>query len=160
MFIDAIAGIDDQHPQGARHLVNGCGIAVPQHNAIAVVVDHVGHVLQRFALGDARGAAIGDVDRIATETVPGAVERQTGSCAWFVERVDQDLARQRRVVADVAIRVALVFRGQPEQLQQGFRLERHDRHHVLVDQIEKSFTLFFDGAEKNLRLGTAEHIWS
>ena len=90
--------------------------------------------------------------------MPGTVERETCPRAGLVEGVDQDLAGERRVVPAVTIRVALEFGRQSKQLQQGFRPERLNRHHVLVDQIQQRLTVFSDGRQQLLRLIVAEHI--
>ena len=158
MFIDAVAGIDDRNPQRARHGVDRAGITVPQHHTIAVVVEHMGHVLQGFPLGDPRGGPIGDVDRTAPQPMPGTVERQARSRAGFVEGVDQDLAPQRDAVGDVSPGVAFVFRGQPKQLKQGFGSKGLDRHHMLIDKIQQRFGVLIDRGEQRLGLGAAIHI--
>ena len=107
MLVDPVAGIDDRDAQGFGHGVDRFSVAVAQHHAIAVVVEHVRHIHQRFAFGDTGGAAVGDVDRIPAQAVPGAVERQARARARFVEGVDQDLPLEGCVMGDVAIGIAL-----------------------------------------------------
>ncbi len=59
------------------------------------MVEHLADVGQRLALGDAGGSRIGDRHDVATQTMPGALERQPGAGTGFVEGADQDLAGQR-----------------------------------------------------------------
>ena len=91
MLINAIACIDDGNAQGGAHRIHRMRVAIPQHDTIPVIVEHMRDILQGFALGDACGAAISDVDRITSQTMPSTIEGQTCPRAWFVKSVDQDL---------------------------------------------------------------------
>ena len=56
----AIAGIDQRSLQVLANLVNTAGIGMPHDHNIAISIEHLADVRQRFALRDPRHLSVGD----------------------------------------------------------------------------------------------------
>ena len=141
MLVAAVAAVDDGDAQRLQHLVHGVGVAVAQHHQVAVMVEHLAHVVERLALGDAGGGGVGDGHDVAAQAVPGALERQAGAGAGFVEGADEDLAGQR---PGDQLRLGLVTGGQPGELGQLFAIELARRDHRALRQTQQGREVFLD----------------
>ena len=74
--------------------------------------------------------------------MPCTVEGEPRPRAWLVEGIDQNLALQWRIEADVAAGIAFKLRRQPKQLQQCSRAVGVDGDHVLVNQLVECLPFF------------------
>ncbi len=92
MLVGAIAGVDDAGVQALREEEGRAGGGVAEDDKVGVErLDVPGGVLERLALGDARGLG-GDVQGIGREALGGELEGNAGARARLHEKAGHRLA--------------------------------------------------------------------